>query len=67
MDNGLPTLPLPSLAKPNLAVIVGYFVEYEAASVPEPSTWALMLLGFGAIALIVYNEETRRRSRLHAA
>jgi hypothetical protein len=34
--------------------------QMEVASVPEPSTWALMLMGFGGLALIAY----RRRSAL---
>lgn len=44
---GLPTTPLYGLT------ITGSTGTFIAAGVPEPATWALMILGFGAIGVAV--------------
>jgi hypothetical protein len=41
------------------------FLINTGAAVPEPSTWAMMLLGFGAIGFAM--RRSRRRGALHAA
>jgi hypothetical protein len=41
------------------------FVINTGAAVPEPSTWAMVLLGFGAIGFAM--RRSRRRGALHAA
>ena len=40
-------------------VVLDYAQPVGVAAVPEPSTWALMILGFGAVAAAA-----RRRRRL---
>lgn len=42
--------------------ILGYIIEYNIAAVPEPSTWAMMILGFAGIGFLTY-----RRRRKFAA
>jgi PEP-CTERM motif len=34
----------------------------EIASVPEPSTWAMLLLGFASVAVMTYRRSHKRRS-----
>jgi hypothetical protein len=41
----------------------GYSFGYAASAAPEPSTWAMMLLGFATIVLVAY----RRRNKALAA
>jgi hypothetical protein len=50
--------PLSSQVTPaRLSIPYGYFAISQGAAVPEPSTWAMMITGFGAIGTIA------RRSR----
>lgn len=41
-----------AVAAPNL-VVNGSFENRTALGVPEPATWALMLLGFGALSGVI--------------
>ena len=36
----------------------GYIVEYSAAAVPEPATWAKMILGFGGVGALLRGRRT---------
>jgi PEP-CTERM motif-containing protein len=40
--------------------------ETVTAAVPEPSTWAMMLIGFAAIGFIATRQRSRRSRMLHA-
>ena len=53
-DSGIQGVP-DSFADP----VIGYFVEYEGAAIPEPTT--LQLFGIGIAALV--GRRTRRRYR----
>jgi hypothetical protein len=59
VDRSIPAdSPLSSQVTPaRLTVPYGYFSISEGAAVPEPSTWAMMITGFGAVGTIA------RRSR----
>ena len=55
-----------TLAKSSLAVDNGSLPNPNpGAGVPEPATWAMMIIGFGAVGSMVRN--TRRRNALIAA
>jgi hypothetical protein len=43
---------------PNAAIVMG--LEGTVAAVPEPSTWAMMILGFFGVGLMAY----RRKDKL---
>jgi hypothetical protein len=43
----------------------GYIVEFEVGAVPEPSTWAMMILGFTGVGYMTYRR--RRQSVALAA
>jgi hypothetical protein len=47
-------------ANQNFTLVIGTAV---GTAVPEPSTWAMMLLGFAALGLIGYRSTGRRRPR----
>jgi hypothetical protein len=47
----------------NLEVFVDLPIGYSVAPVPEPSTWAMMLIGFLGIGFMAY----RRRCALSVA
>ena len=46
-------------ANPAYGVARGYIVEFSVAAVPEPSTWAMMILGFAGVGFMAY----RRRDQ----
>lgn len=60
--NGNGTLNFAFESNPNTAIVAGAAITGPlAAAVPEPGTWAMMLLGFGAIGFAM-----RRRSAVRA-
>jgi hypothetical protein len=42
--------------------LVGTFVESTVAAVPDPSTWAMMLLGFAGVSFMAYRRSRRDQS-----
>lgn len=57
---------IPDVAGPNQFWVLGFqdgdlpgYVPAQIAAVPEPSTWAMLLLGFAGVGLVAY----RRRSK----
>ncbi len=48
-----------ALTSTNLNLILNAFETYQL-SVPEPSTWVLMLLGFGGVGLAAYLKKRKR-------
>ena len=62
--NGNGTLDFAFESTPNAAIIAGATITGPlAAAVPEPGTWAMMLLGFGAVGFAM----RRQRSAIQAA
>ena len=58
----LGNLPLNRWEKQNIAKFLGTLTDgYQPGGVPEPATWALMILGFGGIGARI------RRRRAHKA
>jgi PEP-CTERM motif len=57
-QNALVTAPPAYLATSNIGGFDG--VTYGVAAVPEPSTWAMMILGFAGVGFMAY----RRKSKL---
>ena len=49
-----------SLSLRGLGSITGFNQSMESTAVPEPSTWAMLLMGFGGLAFGAYS---RRRVR----
>lgn len=63
---------LPGIAGPSKFFVVGFndsdlpgLVEEQVAAIPEPSTWALMLLGFAGLGLASY-KRARKSARIIA-
>jgi hypothetical protein len=52
----------PRMGSPALPTLDNFTTEVLTAAVPEPSTWALLILGFAGIGYMAY----RRRSRPRA-
>jgi PEP-CTERM motif len=44
-----------------------HFEVSGVAAIPEPSTWAMMLLGFAGLGFAAYRKAHRARSALSAA
>jgi hypothetical protein len=43
-----------------------YFDNFNVSAVPEPSTWAMMLIGFSGLAIAGYRRTRRRRATFAA-
>jgi hypothetical protein len=39
-------------------------VKYEEVSVPEPSTWAMMILGFFGVGFMAYRRQNKMGFRI---
>lgn len=52
--------PNPAFGDGNGGLARGYIVEFNVAAVPEPSTWAMMMLGFCGLGYMAY----RRKSQI---
>jgi hypothetical protein len=44
---------------PNYAVAIDVFLGDGVAAIPEPSTWAMMILGFAGLGFMAYRRKTR--------
>jgi hypothetical protein len=52
---------------PNIDLTISGFGTFAiGGAVPEPSTWAMLLLGFAGLALVGLNGAPGRKARLHA-
>lgn len=53
------------LPNDNYGAGLGYFVEYDApAAVPEPSAWAILVLGFGGVGAMLRSRWKRAPARV---
>ena len=57
---------VPGIAGPNVWYVLGFqdkdlpgFVNEQVAAVPEPSTWAMLLLGFAGIGFLTYRRRLK--------
>jgi hypothetical protein len=51
--------PNPAYGDGNGGVARGYIVEFNVAAVPEPSTWAMMILGFAGVGFMAYRSRNQ--------
>jgi hypothetical protein len=44
--------------------VAGYTLANALGAVPEPGTWAMLILGFGAIGWALRNQQTKASMRM---